>query len=110
MRVRESCNCLMSCSRTCCSALLGSRPEDALGLSLDSTCASTSLLSQPLAIDIYFDTDGENAPVFVAESFDSIDSSCGNSSRGNSCDSAFVCIGIMRWRLVFAGAPAAAGE
>jgi hypothetical protein len=33
--------------------------------SLDSTCASTSLLSQPLAIDIYFDTNGKNLQRFM---------------------------------------------
>jgi hypothetical protein len=49
---------------------------------------------------MYFDTDVENAPVFVAESFDAT----------NSGDIAFVSIGIRRWRRVFAGAPAAAGE
>src|ERR1700720_1347744 len=100
MRVRESCSCCISCSRTCCSAVFGSRPDDILGLSLDSTCASTSLLSQPLAIDIYFDTDGENPPMFVAENFDPT----------NSSGSAFVCVGIMRWRRVFAGGPEEAGE
>src|ERR1700730_13509920 len=99
MRVRDSCSCWMACSRACSSALLGSRSDEALGLSLDSTCASTSLLSQPLAIDIYFDTDGENPPVFVAESLDPT----------NSSGSAFV-FGLMRWRRVFAVARAAAGE
>src|SRR6266436_1208472 len=100
MRVRDNCSCFMSWSRACCSAVLGSRPEDILGLSLDSTCASTSLLSQPLAIDLYFDTNGENAPVFVAERF----------GATNSCDSAFASIGIRRWRRAFAGARAAARE
>ena len=55
MRVRESWRSLTDWSRSCCAGDLSAWPEGAFWGSADSaTWASTSLLSQPLAIAVIF--------------------------------------------------------